>query len=131
MKKTIPYRRTKQRELILQVLRNTDTHPTAEWIYEQVRREIPHVSLGTIYRNLKVMRERGDVAELSFGSGFSHFDCNLTNHYHFTCIKCGKIIDMEEPPRHKSCSEEFSKRTGFDIDYYYVNFFGKCTECRV
>ena len=76
-------RKTKQRGAILRVLRNTDTHPTADWVYQEVRKEMPHVSLGTIYRNLKTLVEMGEVQELCYGSSYTRFDGNPHRHYHF------------------------------------------------
>ena len=70
-------RRTRQREVILEVLRGTDCHPTADWVYQEVRKEMPHVSLGTIYRNLKTLSEHGEIQELAFGSTHSRFDARV------------------------------------------------------
>ena len=73
-------RMTKQRKLILDVLRSTKSHPTADWIYEKVRQEIPNISLGTIYRNLNILRDMGEIMELDYGSKYSRFDGNAENH---------------------------------------------------
>ncbi|NWF78149.1 MAG: transcriptional repressor, partial [Chloroflexi bacterium] len=75
-------RKTKQREAILRVLRNTTCHPTADWIYEEGRKDIPNISLGTVYRNLKLLREAGKILEIDLGGNFSRFDGNQDNHYH-------------------------------------------------
>ena len=69
-------RKTKQRELILKTLRSTDTHPTADWIYEQVKKEMPNISLGTVYRNLGILKESGEILELNYGSKYSRYDGN-------------------------------------------------------
>ncbi len=69
-------RMTKQRKIILDVLKNTTSHPTADWIYDQVREVLPNISLGTVYRNLKVLKEMGEIMELDFGSTYSRFDGN-------------------------------------------------------
>ena len=91
-------RKTKQRDLILKVLRSTDTHPTADWIYEQVKKEMPNISLGTVYRNLGKLAELGEITELKFGSKYSRFDGNPDNHYHFVCTECEKVIDVKGCP---------------------------------
>jgi len=91
-------RKTKQRDLILKVLRSTDTHPTADWIYEQVKKEMPNISLGTVYRNLGKLAKSGEITELSFGSKYSRFDGNADDHYHFICTSCEKVIDIKGCP---------------------------------
>jgi len=88
-------RMTKQRKAILKILENTDIHPTADWIYEQVKKEIPNISLGTVYRNLNVLSEMGKIMTLDYGSSYSRFDGNPRNHYHFKCEKCEKVFDVE------------------------------------
>ena len=90
-------RRTKQREAILKVLKATDTHPTAQWIYEQVRRELQHISLGTVYQDLKLLKQNGEIEELKFCSNQSRFDGNTGKHSHFCCLKCNGVFDIKEP----------------------------------
>ncbi len=88
---------SKQRELILQVLRSTDTHPTVQWVYEECRKIMPKISLGTVYRNLTELKKDGQIVEISVGDGFQHFDGNIKDHLHFHCNKCGAILDCEIP----------------------------------
>src|SRR6056297_3643031 len=87
-------RMTKQHKAILRVLKNTESHPTADWIYEQVKKEIPNISLGTVYRNLNVLSELGKIQILDYGSTYSRYDGNPKNHYHFRCEKCGRVYDI-------------------------------------
>ena len=89
-------RMTKQRKQILEVLKNTNTHPTADEIYEEVKKEIPNISLGTVYRNLNVLSEMDEIMILDYGSSYSRFDGNPKNHYHFKCEQCGKVFDLEK-----------------------------------
>lgn len=121
-------RKTKQREVILEVLRNTTCHPTADWVYQEVRKQMPHVSLGTIYRNLKTLSEHGEIQELSFGSTHSRFDANSHQHYHFICEKCGTIEDIQ-----MSTVNELEKEVGKMRDYkvkgHRLEFYGLCGEC--
>ena len=93
MKKT--QRMTKQKRVILDVLRSVNTHPTAEWIYQEARKEIPGLSLGTVYRNLNLLRDNGEIQELSYGSSQSHYDGCPENHYHFVCRECGRVFDVD------------------------------------
>ena len=86
---------SKQREAILTVLRQTDTHPTANWIYEQVREIIPNISLGTVYRNLSELSLNGDILSLHVGDGFEHFDYDTSPHAHLHCKACGCIADAK------------------------------------
>jgi Fe2+ or Zn2+ uptake regulation protein len=121
--------RTKQREAILRVLRTTVSHPTADWIYEEVRKEIPNISLGTVYRNLKQLRESGEILEIDLSGTFSRFDGNPDNHYHFRCEKCGRIFDVDEPVN-KELDERVAQKTGFKISYHRLEFRGLCKECQ-
>jgi Fe2+ or Zn2+ uptake regulation protein len=122
-------RRTKQREAILKVLRGVNSHPTADWIYEEVRKEIPNISLGTVYRNLKLLRESGEILEVDLSGTFSRFDGNPDNHYHFRCEKCGHVFDVDEPVN-KELDERVARKTGFKISYHRLEFRGLCKECQ-
>lgn len=122
-------RRSKQREVILEVLRGTKSHPTADWIYHEVRKILPKISLGTVYRNLKLLKEKGDILELQYGDGQSRFDGNPENHYHFTCQRCGRVYDVEEPLR-KDMELDLSKKLGFIITHHRVEFYGICKDCQ-
>ena len=76
MNKQKSIRMTEQRKLILNILRSTKSHPTADWIYQEARKEIPNISLGTVYRNLKILVQAGEILEMDFGSGYSRYDSN-------------------------------------------------------
>ncbi|MBI3600601.1 MAG: transcriptional repressor, partial [Nitrospinae bacterium] len=88
---TLSRKYSMQREVILNILRSTKSHPTADWVYEQARRLIPGISLGTVYRNLKILKEDGTISELSFANTFCRYDGNAEPHYHFTCEKCKRV----------------------------------------
>jgi Fur family peroxide stress response transcriptional regulator len=122
-------RKTKQREAILKVLTGTTSHPTADWIYNEVRREIPNISLGTVYRNLKLLRECGEILEIDLGSTFSRFDGNPANHYHFRCEKCRRVFDIDEPVDEK-INERIARKTGFKISHHWLEFRGLCKGCQ-
>ena len=91
------YRKSKQREKILQVLRQTRIHPTADWIYETVHKEMPKMSLGTVYRNLKVLIDQGCVQKLSLEGSIDRFEAKISPHYHLICEKCGSVQDFNMP----------------------------------
>ena len=123
-------RKSKQRESILRVVKGTTSHPTADWVYEQVRREIPHISLGTVYRNLKLLKQDGVILELNFGNTLVRFDGNTQYHCHFICEQCGRVFDV-------SCDERMERamlgrialRTGFRIATHRCELRGLCKDC--
>ena len=122
-------RRSKQRAAILNILRGTNSHPTVDWIYDEVRKEIPNISLGTVYRNLKLLRESGEILELDFSGASSRFDGNSDNYYHFRCEKCGRVFDVDEPVN-KEIDERVVQKTGFKISHHRLEFRGLCQECQ-
>ena len=122
-------RKTKQREAILKVLRGTTSHPAADWIYNEVRKEIPNISLGTVYRNLKLLRECGEILEIDLGSTSSRFNGNAANHYHFRCEKCGRVFDIDEPVDEK-INQRIARKTGFKISHHWLEFRGLCKRCQ-
>ncbi|NLY10933.1 MAG: transcriptional repressor [Firmicutes bacterium] len=128
MTKKVFQRNTKQREVILSVLREADCHPTADWIYQEVRKTMPNVSLGTIYRNLKALTEAGLALELSYGSTYSRFDGNPETHYHFVCEDCGKVVDLEIDVA-KELEEKVAKGIGAKVHDHRLEFYGVCSEC--
>jgi Fe2+ or Zn2+ uptake regulation protein len=120
---------TNQRRRILEVVRGTDSHPTAEWVYQKVRRRLPRISLGTVYRNLKLLTEEGLIQELD-DRGFGRYDGNTGRHDHFTCQRCGRIFDLEarlDP----SLGRRIRARTGFAITHHRIEFYGLCSSCVV
>jgi len=121
-------RMTRQRRAILDVLRSTTSHPTADWIYAQVRKVLPNISLGTVYRNLNLLRDAGEIQELSYGSSFSRFDGNPKEHPHFACCRCGRVYDLAV-----DFDEEMKKKaeaaSGFKIQRTRVEFEGTCSDC--
>jgi Fur family peroxide stress response transcriptional regulator len=122
-------RETKQREAVLRVLRNTKSHPTADWIYEEVKKEIPNISKGTVYRNLQVLQEKGAVSELNLNGTLSRFEAKQESHYHFRCEQCGQVIDVEQPVD-RDLDQMVARRTGLKISYHQLEFRGVCRDCQ-
>ena len=122
-------RETRQREAILRVLINTKAHPTADWIYEEVKKEIPHISKGTVYRNLRVLQEDGAVLELNPNGTVSRFEANRKSHYHFRCEQCGRVIDVDQPVD-RELDEKVARKTGLKILYHQLEFRGVCHDCQ-
>ncbi len=122
-------RKSTQKEAILRAVKGTRSHPTADWVYEQVRREIPNVSLGTIYRNLKSLKQEGEILELNFASTVSRFDGVIQNHYHFRCEQCGRILDLDEPVD-KTLDNRIAQKTDFVVSNHRLEFCGLCQDCQ-
>ena len=90
---TLKYSR--QREAIKDFLMTRIDHPTADVVYSNVRTEFPNISLGTVYRNLTLLADLGEIARLRVGDGVDHFDADTSPHYHFVCSECGSVIDLD------------------------------------
>ena len=119
---------TKQKTAILEILRSVENHPTAEWIYQEARKMIPGISLGTVYRNLNQLKENGEISELNYGSSQSHFDGRYDNHYHFCCTSCGQFFDLHIP-LNKSLESKAKSASGFHVTGHRLEFYGQCQEC--
>lgn len=122
-------RMTKQRKIVLEVLRDTACHPTADWIYGQARKQIPEISLGTIYRNLQNLVEEQEIQELKYGSTFRRFDGNARLHYHFVCLKCGQVSDINMPI-HEELNREAAEALEGLVEDHRLEFYGICRQCQ-
>lgn len=120
---------SKPREVILQVLKGTASHPTAEWVYNETKKRLPKLSLATVYRNLRLMVERGEVLELDMGTSFSRYDGSLHEHSHFLCVACGSVLDMDFIIPKDLC-EKAASGTGMAITGHQLSFSGFCEQCR-
>ena len=123
-------RGSKQRDTILRVVMHSKDHPRADWVYDQVRQEIPNISMGTVYRNLKSLVKSGDIRQLDIADGTTRFDGNTDNHYHFRCEECGHIFDLDEPVD-QAISERVAENTGFKVYRQRMELIGLCNACQV
>ena len=123
-------RMTRQRTVILEQLDKMRSHPTADELYNAVRRQIPSVSLGTIYRNLDVLAKSGLVSKLDSSGGQARFDADMTPHHHVRCRICGRIDDVAVGAGMTIRPPQLSDH-GFQIDDYRVEFDGRCPDCCV
>jgi Fe2+ or Zn2+ uptake regulation protein len=122
-------RMSKQRQLILRILRATSSHPTADEIFKKARREMPNISLGTIYRNLALLANEGKVLVLDQGGLENRFDATTQNHYHFRCEHCGRVVDVDEPVC-QALDESVARKTGFTVSHHILEFRGLCDACQ-
>src|SRR3990167_3323016 len=97
IKEKILRRKSRQRQIILDELKKLKTHPRADFLFKIVRNKLPNISFGTVYRNLNLLRDRGEVLELTCGKHSCRYDGTVTNHYHFFCLKCERVFDLDEP----------------------------------
>ncbi|MDC3246455.1 transcriptional repressor [Candidatus Marinimicrobia bacterium] len=112
-----------QRELIKEILYSTNSHPSAEWVYNKVKKVMPAISLGTVYRNLKKLEEVGSIKTIYDGP-IARYDWNKKPHHHLKCRVCEKFIDVELPD---TKVEKFVKRIfNFDVEYIDMIFTGVC-----
>lgn len=121
-------RLTRQRKVVYEELSKVSTHPRAEEVFQMVKRRLPQVSLGTIYRNLKALKEIGLVSENKYARNYSRFDARLEMHHHFTCLKCDRVFDLLEPPD-LNFEQILPKHSGFKIRYSRLEFYGACPNC--
>lgn len=122
-------RKSKQRDRILALLQSGHIHVTANWVYDQLRREFPTLSLGNVYRNLNILVEQGLVNRLGFGSTFDVYEANREGHFHFICDVCGGIEDIDIPTDERSGIQEWVEGThGHKISTVEVH--GICRSCR-
>ena len=119
---------SRQREAIKAFLCTRKDHPTADVVYLNVSKEYPNISLGTVYRNLTLLADMGEIRRLRVGDGQDHFDYDTSLHYHFVCDQCGKVMDLE-----MDSIEKINEIAGINFDGkitgHITYFHGSCGEC--
>lgn len=129
MKDTKRFRITKQRQVILDELNKVTSHPTADELYTAVRKRLPKISLGTVYRNLEMLSASGQIWKLSVGGTQKRFDGNIMPHSHIRCEVCGKVADVPIEPD-QSVDDMAQSFTDFEIKGHHVEFYGLCPNCK-
>ncbi len=121
---------TPQRMAIVRILSKSDTHPSVEDIFNQIKHDFPTMSLATVYRNIVLIKSLGEVLELGFPDGSNRYDGNKPYpHPHVVCIKCHKIVDPDlDSLNHMT--QEVALETNFKILNHRLDFFGICSDCR-
>ena len=122
-------RNTQQRQVILEELRRVPSHPTAATLYEQVRRRLPRISLGTVYRNLDLLAEAGTIGRIEGVGGQTRFDGNVDQHDHIRCERCGRLDDIRLGPPDTAVSA-CQAVCGYEVHGRRLEFFGLCPQCR-
>lgn len=119
----------RKRDAILDCLRQTTEHPSADWVYARLKHEIPDISLGTVYRNLSLFKEQGLITSLGTVKGVERFDGNTDPHVHFICTACGRIADLPEMEIPQALCSAASGQTGGRVESCQLTFTGHCGEC--
>ena len=119
---------SKQREMIKGFLMTRKDHPTADIVYMNVRQENPNISLGTVYRNLTLLADIGEIIRLRVGDGVDRFDADTSPHYHFVCTECGQVTDLK-----MESIENITQIAGAGFDGHIAGhvtyFYGCCRHC--
>lgn len=123
---TLKYSR--QRECIREYVRSCKEHPTADSIYGMMKEEFPNISLGTVYRNLSLLVELGEITKISIDNGPDRFDCNTKPHSHFICTHCHCIQDIEIPEI-DCVVEKASEDINGKISAHRTTLYGICKQC--
>ena len=119
---------SRQREAIKNFLMTRKDHPTADVVYDNVRKEFPNISLGTVYRNLTLLSDMGELLRLRVGDGMDHFDADTSPHYHFICSECGSVSDLDMKII-DDLTETAQKNFDGKIEGFSMFFYGVCKEC--
>lgn len=119
---------TKQRQAVLQVIRESDQHLTANEVFEDARRILRGISFATVYNSLRYLKNEGLIGEVRFGQDATLYDRNLARHDHAICNSCGKLVDLEMPLP-EGLREEAAKRSKFQIESIELTLRGLCPGC--
>lgn len=119
---------TTQRQIILEELAKVTSHPTANEVYDMVRRRLPRIGLGTVYRNLELMAESGIILKLEVGGTQKRFDATISPHYHVRCIQCSKVDDIDIPVQ-QHINVMATGASDYQILGHHIEFSGICDNC--
>jgi Fur family ferric uptake transcriptional regulator len=122
-------RQTRQRELVLEIVRGTMDHPSADQVFRQARRRLPRIGLGTVYRNLKDLAAQGLIREIHAGGATARFDANMGRHYHIRCVDCGRLGDLPMSVD-DGLEREAGRATSYEILGHQVEVLGRCPNCQ-
>jgi Fur family peroxide stress response transcriptional regulator len=123
-------RLTKPRKIILEELRKIKSHPKAHDIYLKVREKLPNVSLGTVYRNLKLFKELGLIFSLEYVGASGRYDEGSPDHSHFICENCGKVFDIEDPID-QALAQKLANNIDATLTHHRTELYGLCQACKL
>ena len=119
----------RKRNAILAYLRQTKEHPSAEMVYNHLKPEIPDLSLGTVYRNLAMFKEKGEIVSLGAVNGVERFDGDTNPHVHFVCTGCDKVDDLPQIAVPEALTKDVADQTGGQVSTCQLTFMGQCKNC--
>lgn len=119
----------RKRNAILSYLRRTDVHPSADMVLAELKAEIPDLSLATVYRNLAMFKNQGEIMSIGTVNGVERFDGNTDPHVHFICTDCSAVIDLPTLPVPEALTEAAAAATGGSINACQLTFVGRCQDC--
>lgn len=122
-------RLTTQRQIIIEELSKVKSHPTANEVYDMVRKRLPRIGLGTVYRNLELMADSGIILKLEVGGTQKRFDATTETHYHIRCTKCDKVDDIDIPVQ-QHIDQVAASTTDYQILGHHIEFSGVCADCQ-
>ena len=122
-------RLTTQRQIILEELGKVTSHPTANEVYDMVRKRLPRIGLGTVYRNLELMADTGVILKLEVGGTQKRFDATTEAHYHIRCSSCGKVDDVHIEVQ-QQINQLAQKASNYEILGHHIEFTGVCHDCQ-
>ena len=120
---------SRKRDAILTCVRETTCHPSAEWVYQQLKPSIPDLSLGTVYRNLSMFKDEGLVISVGTVGGLERFDGSTQPHTHFVCTKCSAVLDLMDINLGDDFLQNVHTCAGGKITDYRLSFYGLCPSC--
>ena len=124
-------RYSEKRDAMLALLRGVNCHPSADWVYQRLRLQYPDLSLGTVYRNLNQLCERGLIRRMGVVNGQERYDGELTPHAHFVCNHCGAILDLPQHAPGQDYIESVSVQYGFQAEVCEFIIRGLCKDCKL
>ena len=120
---------SKQRDAIYSLLASVKTHPTAEWLFTELKKEYPNLSLATVYRNVNLLCDTGDIIKLDIGDGSEHFDATVQPHSHFICKNCNSVTDLLLPSA-DNLNNEAEHLNDVLVEGSSIVFSGLCQTCK-
>lgn len=124
-----PRKHSRKRDAILECIRSTSIHPSAEWVYTQLKPRIPDLSLATVYRNLALFKQEGDIVSLGVIQGLERFDGDPAPHVHFICTGCGRIEDLPGVQVPAQLASGVSRQICGSVTGFSLSFEGLCSCC--